>query len=181
MIQSAPVRHRHATFRALPILDLVVVECETGRAVRTAADRVMRLLQARARVRALRVRAEDHGGSRSGALRAAIDALVERDIGYGWPPYAVEGRRAGVLLLSDGNSRLGAQQRDELLATGGVCELLAARGWPVHTVDVGDGGAADNAGLLRDVACATGGRWFAAGTMNHLRHACAAAMQELGD
>jgi UDP-N-acetylglucosamine enolpyruvyl transferase len=119
-------------------------------------------------------------------LRSAIDALIDGDNAYGWPPYRVPGRTAGVLFLGDGRPRSDPrpgpdqQQIDELLAPGGVCQLLSQRGWSVSTIDNGSAASdAEPAAILREMARATGGRSFVATTPKELRAACGAVIAEL--
>jgi hypothetical protein len=121
------------------------------------------------------------------ALGSAVDALTGGDTDYGWPPYRVPGRTAGVLFLGTGRPTIDPhriadrQQLDELLAPNGICDLLAERGCPVFTIGIG-GAARDDeaAAVLRDMAEVTGGRSFVATTLDELRAACSAVVAELG-
>jgi hypothetical protein len=112
------------------------------------------------------------------ALRSVIDALADGDRAYGWPPYRAAGRKVGVLFLSDGHVS-DQQQLDELLAEGGICELMSARGCPVHTIGIGS--AARDAGVLREIAATTGGSSRVATDAHELRAACRAVIAQLGE
>ncbi len=129
---------------------------------------------------------EKGGTDYADGLRSVIDALVEGDAAYGWPPYRAEGHAVGVLFMSDGQpgvdpDRVPDRRRlDELRSEGGPYERLRERGWPVFTIGVGRAANdAEAAGVLSEMAEATGGRPFVAATVHGLLEACAAVVAGL--
>jgi hypothetical protein len=116
-------------------------------------------------------------------LRAAIDALQDRDDAYAsprGPRYRASGRAMGVVLLSDGQpqatpfwpfDRRGRGSDDPVL------DLFRDRGWPLFTIGVGLASEACAAHrVLARVAERTGGLAYAPGD---LRRICSAIVTEI--
>jgi len=122
----------------------------------------------------------EKGGTDYGdGLRSAIDALMTGDVAYGWRPYCVPGRTAGVLLVSDGRLSDPNQLR-ELRERNGVYDCLRQRGVPVFTIGVGSAAhEPEAAAVLREMAVATGGRPFLAPTPGALLGACTEVVAQL--
>jgi hypothetical protein len=123
------------------------------------------------------------------ALRSVIDALVEGDVAYGWPPYQLPGRTAGALFLSDG----WLPDRHQLRELRDIYQRLRERRLPVFTVGMGSavrepgaGGrhhpiGAPPGGGPTPPACApaTGGRAYLASGPQAVVEACDAVVAEL--
>lgn len=117
----------------------------------------------------------EKGGTDYGeAHRSIIDALVDGDVAYGWPPYRAEGRTVAILFVSDGRPGLDPRRLQDQ-------RRLRERAWPVHTVGVGSAAHEPDAGLvLRELAESSGGRARLATTVDELLNACAGIVADLG-